>query len=423
MSDVLVLACYDLAAVPVIEWLSGEHRVRAVIGRSAVNIRMPSDTRKLLRPLADWAWVSDLFSSPETIRVVERWAAERPFDSVVCLDEFGLITAARLRRRLGVKIGQDIGSAIAYRRKDVMHARVRDNVLVPEQEVVDNACDLLDAVRRIGLPAMLKPVDGAGGMKNVELRTDDDVDRVLQSRGMEFAPTILQEFVPGQVFHVDAFVDEGKLLRVPCVSAYGTGVIRSQREAERLDAVRRAWALQATSSMLEPIDCDFAKLVELTQRVVSRLPSPGGAPVHAEFIKSPSKGFVFCEIGARAGGAGVVAAYRKALGPDLYELHARAQAGEESNVTQILGDAHEFRAHGWYIRPVPQGVLLSMPQTCPVPNVVEYTVFGRIGQSYGGPTSSVDSMQHFVVRGPDFAQTFAALDVWCEESNLWVRQS
>lgn len=422
MSNVLVLACYDLAAVPVIKWLSGEHRVRAVLGRSAVNIRMPSDTRELLRPLADWAWVSDLFTSPETISVVDRWAEAQPFDSVVCLDEFGLITAARLRRRLGVKVGQDVESALAYRHKNVMHALVSGDVPVPEQEVVDNACDLIDAVKQIGLPAMLKPVDSAGGMGNVELRTEEDVNRVLRSRGMEFTPTIVQKFVPGQVFHVDAFIDTRRLLRAPCVSIYGTGMIKSQRDTESLDAVRRAWAFQSTSSMLDPDDPDFARLTELTQRVVSRLPSPGGAPVHAEFIKSPSEGFVFCEIGARAGGAGVVGAYRKALGPDLYELHARAQAGEESNVAQILRDAHDFHAHGWHIRPVTRGVLLSVPQTCPVPNVVEYTVFGRIGQSYDEPTSSVDSMQHFVVRGPDFAQTFAALDTWCEENNLWARQ-
>jgi hypothetical protein len=101
MADILVLASFDLAAIPLTAWLAGEHRARAILGRNALNGLMPSDTREILAPLADGAWVDDLFTSADTIRIVDGWAERQPFDAVVCLDEFGLIPAARLRRRLG----------------------------------------------------------------------------------------------------------------------------------------------------------------------------------------------------------------------------------------------------------------------------------------------------------------------------------
>jgi hypothetical protein len=419
MANILILAAYDLAAVPVVEWLAADHQVRAILGRSALNARMPSDTRELLAPLAEWAWVQDLFNSPETIAVADRWAGHAPFDAVICLDEFGVVTAARLRRRLGIKIGQDVDSALAYRQKDIMHSLVRGHVPVPAQEVVDNAFDLLEAVRRLRLPAMLKPTNSAGGVGNTTLRTMDDVHQALAARGMDFPPAILQAYVAGTILHVDGYVDSDGKLKGPCVSAYDADVLGYQGPGgTRAAPQSRPWAL--ASSMFAADRAESIRLAELTQRVVDRLPPTGGAPVHAEFFGTPSGEFVFCEIASRAGGAGIVSAYRHALGADLFELHTRGQAGEASRVAQILDGMHELRPHGWYLRPVPAGALLSVPTTCPVPGVVDYTVFGRVGQTYQGPSSSVDSMQHFVISGPDFTAAFDALDAWCEQHNVWV---
>jgi hypothetical protein len=410
MADILVLASFDLAAIPLTAWLAGEHRVRAILGRNALNGLMPSDTREILAPLAEWAWADELYTSAETIRIADGWAERQAFDAVVCLDEFGLITAARLRRRLGVKNGQSVESAVAYRRKDVMHSLVRDDLPVPGQEVVGNAFDLLEAVDRLGLPAVLKPLDSAGGMGNLVLSTRADVDAALAARGLNFPPVIVQSFIPGAMFHVDGFVDAAGQLWHPCVSAYGSGPLGFLQGGP--------WAL--TSSMIDPDHADWAALTALTQQVVAQLPAPGGAPVHAEFFQRPDGEFVFCEIASRAGGAGVVGAYRHALGLNLFELHARAQAGDERGVSRILDAAHEFRPHGWYLRPPATGALLSLPVTCEVPGVVDYTVFGRAGQRYDGAKSSVHAVQRFVVGGPDFQAVFAELDAWCGRSNVWA---
>ncbi len=286
----------------------------------------------------------------------------------------------------------------------------RGRVAVADYVTARTAFDVLRAVDRIGLPLVIKPVDGGGSQDTYVLRTQDQLRGWLAARQTTLPGTVLvQRFVDAPMYHVDGIVAAGEVYR-PVVSRYGGSTLGFQD------------GTPLVSKMIEDGSALHQLLVEAVERVLSALPPTGGCSFHAEFFVDEASDVYFCEIASRTGGAGVATCYQLATGLDLFQAHGLLQCGIVDDVIARLLPPSGQR-YGWYLQPAPPGTVLAMPERCELAGVVDYDASGRIGQPRPGPSSSVDAIQKFIVEFGDDAQAekiFQAISNWSDVHDIVV---
>ncbi|SNX88540.1 ATP-grasp domain-containing protein [Streptomyces sp. TLI_55] len=405
---VLVLMGYDLAAIPVVRWLADDFQVLLVAARNATNQRHSDAFATACAAAAEWRWIDALFDDWQTVETALTWHRTYGIDHVVCLDEKGLIIAARLRALLGVRTGQGVASAHAYRYKDRMYRAAGQAVAVPRFVVAASSFEVADAAERLGLPVVVKPVDGSGSRDTHVLRDSAELLAWLRGRPIRRPePVLVQRFVDGDMYHVDGVVAGGRTHGVR-VSRYG-GSTLGYKDSQAL-----------TSTMVDTGGKEFAVLSEQVARTVAALPDPADSVFHAEFFLTAAGDAYLCEIAARAGGGAIAPAYALSTGVDLFWAHALLQCGLVDEVLAAY-DAPGTRGgrYGFLLENTPAGRLLWASSDCELPGVVRCDLLARPGQVYEGPASSADLLRQFVIEvhdDQDTADLYRRIDTWCHHN-------
>jgi biotin carboxylase len=405
---VLVLTGYDLETIPVVHWLADRFRVVLIASRNAANERHPGAFAEAIGRAADWRWIDDVFDSRRTVETALEWHRGFGVDHVVCLDEKGLVCAAELRRLLGVKTGQDVESAHAYRFKDRMYRAAARGVAVPEFVVAASTFEVARAVERLGMPVVVKPVGGSGSRDTHVLGTEEELGHWLAARPLGLSsPMLVQRFVDGTMFHVDGLAVAGGVHAVR-VSRYGGSTLGYQGSQP------------LTSTMLEPDSELSALLVDQVARTVAALPDAGDGVFHAEFFVTATGEVYLCEIAARAGGGGIRQCHELATGVNLFHAHTLLQCGLREEVLAMSDETVVDRGrYGFFLESAPTGRLLSASVDCGLPGVVSCDVMAKLGQVHSGASSSADVLRRFVVEVGDEAETaelYRRIDAWCRDS-------
>ncbi|MFE9406514.1 acetyl-CoA carboxylase biotin carboxylase subunit family protein [Streptomyces sp. NPDC006530] len=401
---VLVLTGYNLQSIPVVQWLSDRFQVLLIASRNATNQLQYPAFLDGVGQATRWRWVDDLFNDYATVEQALSWHEEFGIRHVVCLDEKGLICAAHLRALLNIPSGQQVESALAFRHKDRMYRAASATFPVPEHRVATCAFSVKDAVAELGLPVVVKPTDGAASRDTFVLSTPTDLDDWLRCHPLTLnGPVLVQRFVDADLFHVDGLTSGGAV-HAATVSRY-SGSTLGYQDARAL-----------TSTLVDPDSAEHALLTDSARRVLAALPDTGGSAFHAEFFLSADGEVHLCEIAARAGGGAIVPCHQRATGINLFRAHALLQCGLGEEVLAGARRVTPSGRFGFYLEYAPRGRLLGVPERCEVPGVLEYSVLGRMGQAYDGPTSSVDVLREFVIAVPDdvrAADTYRAIAEWC----------
>ena len=125
---------------------------------------------------------------------------------------------------------------------------------------------------------------------------------------------LLEQFVPGDIFHVDCIVSEKQV-----VFAIASGYGRPPMEVSHGGGI-------FTTRILEREGDDALRLVAENQRVMTALGMVRGVS-HTEFIKARSDGRIyFLETSARVGGAHIVELVEAATGLNLWAEWAKDAA-------------------------------------------------------------------------------------------------
>lgn len=261
-------------------------------------------------------------STPEFfVYSVAQLARPRKIHAVVALEEFDVLTAALVREHLRLP-GMGSTTARHFRDKLAMRVEARDaGVKVPEFVHVLNYQELSEYMSRIPAPWVMKPrtdVSAIGIMKMNDSeqvwRTIDMLDARdrLSERSNNY---VLEQFVPGEVFHVDSLVENGEVIfagihkygRPPMNVAHDGGVF--------------------TTRTVEYGSDDHHALEEINRNLIKGLKLRRGA-THAEFIKSAASGeFYFLEIAARVGGAFIAETLEAASGINIWAEWAKIEIG------------------------------------------------------------------------------------------------
>ncbi|MFZ1752383.1 MAG: ATP-grasp domain-containing protein [Caldilineaceae bacterium] len=275
-----------------------------------------------IEKLRNAAWaresIDEIFYMPEIVlpdvtNAISFLARDRRIDRIVPLDDFDVETAAALREHLRTP-GMGDTTARYFRDKLAMRVQARDaQIPVPPFVHVLNYDRLRSFMADVPPPWMFKPRSQAGsiGLKKVE--NSEELWRSLDDLGDLQSHYLLEQYLPGPVYHVDSIVSEKEVVfniahryGRPPMDVFHTGGI-------------------FTTHTLDYNDSETQALFALNRQVLGSLGMVRGV-THAEFIRSNRDGqFYFLETAARVGGANIDELVSAAAGINLWAEWARIE--------------------------------------------------------------------------------------------------
>jgi biotin carboxylase len=256
-------------------------------------------------------------------------------DRVVALEEFDVVTAALMREHLCLP-GLSSSKAKVFRDKLSMAVySQRGGIDVPEFVPLLNPEEVKEFMQRVPGPWVVKPRSdvSAIGIRKVEepaevWRLMDEMNERenLRERASYY---VLARFIPGEVFHVDSVVSDGKVVFVG-VNQYGKPPMQVAHHGGAY-----------ISRTVARGSADEKALLSVNKRLIKALGLERGA-THAEFIKSTDDGkFYFLEIAARVGGAYIADVLEAASGVNIWREWARMEI-DSSLVKKIRPKRKEY---------------------------------------------------------------------------------
>lgn len=275
--------------------------------------------------LRDGEWpresLDDIFLMPENlsqehlIYTVSYMARSQPIDRIVALDEFDMENVSALREHMRIP-GMGLTTVRYFRDKLSMRARAKEaGILVPEFVHILNYDAIREFMARVPAPWLLKPRSQASGIGMKKIHEPNELWPWLDQLGDQQSFYLLEQFVPGTVYHVDSIVSEREVLFAE-PHAYG---------APPLDVSHQGGVF--TTRTMHRDSAETQKLLEINHDVIAGLGYLRGV-THAEFLKSHADGkFYFIEIAARVGGAYISDVIAAATGINLWREWARLEIG------------------------------------------------------------------------------------------------
>ncbi len=240
-------------------------------------------------------------------------ARNETIDRIVALDDFDVETAATLREHLRVP-GMGDSTARYFRDKLAMRTKARDEgLLVPEFIHVLNYNRLHDFMQRVPPPWVLKPRSLAGSMGIKKVRSADEFWAALETLGDRQSFYLLEQYVPGDIFHVDSIFYERKLL-FSVASQYGRPPMDVSQEGD----IFTTRTLPLGSKEAQP-------QIDMNEKTMTAFGLVRGV-AHSEFIRGRDDGkLYFLETSARVGGAHIVDLIEVATGINMWAEWAKVE--------------------------------------------------------------------------------------------------
>ena len=254
----------------------------------------------------------------------------KKIDRMVSLDDFDVEKGTELREHFRIPgMGQTTGRH--FRDKLAMRAKAADaGIPVPPFSALFNDAEINEFARTTPTPWVVKPRGEASATGIKKVHSAEELWEHIHSLGEKRHNFLVEQFKPGDVYHVDALSNDGKMIfaraskyvNTPFDVAHGGGIFRS-----------------AT--------CEFGgeddkTLQKLTEKVMVAFGMQYSAS-HTEFIKAhDGSGFYFLETASRVGGAHIAEMVEFSSGINLWAEWARIEAavarGEKYKLPKVKND-------------------------------------------------------------------------------------
>ncbi|HEX8999443.1 MAG TPA: ATP-grasp domain-containing protein [Blastocatellia bacterium] len=280
---------------------------------------------------ADWPrdHIDEVFLMPDltvrqhVINAVSYLARSNNIQCLVALDEFDIEMAASLREHLRLP-GMGETTSRYFRDKLAMRLRAdKKGIRVPAFCHVLNYDKLREYMSKVPAPWMLKPRSSASAIGISKLHDSEELWRTLDRLGDEQSNYVLEQFVPGEVFHVDSIVEDKKVL-FSVVSKYGAPPMNVAHDGGIF-----------TTRLLPRKTREEKDLKKINREVIKELGLVRGV-THAEFIKGREDGkLYFLEIASRVGGANIAETVEAATGLNLWAEWAKLETATKDHPYEL----------------------------------------------------------------------------------------
>jgi biotin carboxylase len=271
---------------------------------------------------ADWPWDSlkslqtmpSLLTAQQVLPYITRMFRHTNFRRIVALDEFDLETAALAREHLRLP---GMGETATRNFRDKLAMReVADRAGVRVPEFMQRTSNGTGEGNWL-----LKPRWSASAIGIHKVQRETDLWPLLEQLGDEASSHLLETFVPGDIYHVDAISWEGKIV-FSAAHKYGKPPMQTMHQGGVF-----------TTRTLDREGKEARGLRTIHARTLKALGMKNGV-THSEFIRAHADGkFHFLETAARVGGAFIAEVVEAANGINPWAEWARMEVallrGEE----------------------------------------------------------------------------------------------
>lgn len=251
-------------------------------------------------------YMPELNRYPDITRAVSYLCRHHQIDRIIPLDDYDVETAAHLREHLRIP---GIGDTVArhFRDKLAMRVQAREHqVPVPDFVHVLNHKQIHDFMLRTPAPWVLKPRSEAGSVGIKKIHEPQELWDLLETMGDQQSYYLMEQYVAGDVYHVDSVVYDGKVVfsqahryGIPPFNVWNHGGVFSTKS-------------------LSDQDPEIPELLAANEKVIQAMGLVRGV-THAEFIRSSQDGKIYyLEMAARVGGANIDVLVDKATGVNLW---------------------------------------------------------------------------------------------------------
>ena len=284
----------------------------------------------------DWPWESldEVFYMEEIqpfkwnmdhlILGIAAYLRNRKIDAVVALDDFDVEKAAQVRETFRIP-GMGQTTHRNFRDKLAMRAKAKDEgIECPAFTPVFNNEEVNEFVSRVKAPWVLKPRAEASATGIKKIHNSEELWKALHETGDERHRYLLEQFRPGDVYHVDSLVYNGEIL-FSCPSKYINPPM----------AVSHGGGVFMTANLNEE-DADTKELIAFNNNLLQKFGLKHGA-THSEFIKDHENGkWYFLETASRVGGAFIPNMVDHATGINLWSEWAKIEHALLSGKPYVL---------------------------------------------------------------------------------------
>jgi hypothetical protein len=248
----------------------------------------------------------------------------KKIDRIVSLDDFDVEKGAALREHFRIA-GMGQTTARYFRDKLAMRMQARDaGIAVPQFCPLFNDDTINHYLDTVAAPWLIKPRGEASATGIKKAHNKDEVWQILNSLGDKRHQYLIEQFRPGDVYHVDALSLDKKIifsrvsryLSTPMEVAHGGGVFRSITVEFGSD----------DDVILQKLNTEVMKAFGMNY-----------SASHTEYIKDRETGkFVFLETASRVGGANLAEMVEYSSGINLWYEWARIEAAVARGEKYVL---------------------------------------------------------------------------------------
>lgn len=240
----------------------------------------------------------------------------KKIDRIVAIDDFDVEKGAYLREEFRIP-GMGQTTYRHFRDKLAMRMKAQESgIPVPGFSSLFNDDDIRHFAAHYPAPWIVKPRGQASATGMKKVYNADELWAHLDTLGGERHLFLVEQFKPGNVYHVDALTSGGKVvfvraseyLATPFEVAHGGGIFRTALMDQRSKDAKALLKLNA--DVLESFGMKYSAC-------------------HTEFIKCHEDGkFYFLETASRVGGAHIADMVEQATGVNLWREWARIEYAE-----------------------------------------------------------------------------------------------
>ncbi|MDV2594309.1 ATP-grasp domain-containing protein [Streptococcus infantarius] len=280
--------------------------------------------KSLLKDINQFIYFEKYNDDEELENLVIKLHQQEKFDLLIALSEKDILRVAKLRELLGIQ-GQNYFSALLYRDKYIMKQFAKIIGLnVPEFSTFSEPCELMEKVSKIGFPILIKPLSKSGSEGVQVLKNKEEYDDYLEKKSLWGENYDVEQFILGDMYHVDGIVESNKLKFVS-VSKYWNSLGKSTTLMESTQNTTITFA----DFTINKSDWEFLLLKGETKKFVEKSNFNNGT-IHAEFIISEKdKTPYFIEIASRTGGLMISDTIEKKYGIIMNEVSFYLQVGQK----------------------------------------------------------------------------------------------
>lgn len=284
-----------------------------------------------------WPWESidrfhtmqDLRIQPDLTNTVSYMMRHHQIDRIVALDDYDVEHAGDLREHTRIP-GMGHTQARLFRDKLAMRTAAQLNQ-IPEPRFTSilNHHRVYQFMCDVPAPWIMKPRTLAGSEGIEKIYEQERLWQKLEILGDEQSNFLLEEFVPGDVYHVDSLCWKGEVI-FSLVSKYGAPPL----------AALQGQGLFSTRVL--PRESEEATvLCDLNKKLLSAFGRNYG-PTHSEFIRGEDGQFRFLETSARVAGGNIERTIECASGLKIWQEAARMELadfrGEHYSLPELRED-------------------------------------------------------------------------------------